>query len=226
MGRPWFAHWKRREKGLKKDTARPSRRTGCGPRIFLTRKSHGNSLGLDPLRCLASVPRAEGQRSREDRLCRLHAEAGMSARLRVMSPLTSGFSPTSPKAVSLESLVPGLPNALIPQSLLLSPQQLSPVWPLQSLTLTQLSLECPSQSLRCQELAPRPSSFPSPPPAKPSVRAARPSWNNTASFPPTSTGLFTAHQGLHTHELTGAFPTHPGNPAGQAPLPPFCRWRH
>ena len=27
------------------------------------------------------------------------------------------------------------------------------------------------------------------------------------SLPPTSTRLFTAHQGLHTHELTGTFPT-------------------
>lgn len=32
-----------------------------------------------------------------------------------------------------------------------------------------------------------------------------------------------AHQGLHTHELTGAFPTRSGNPAGQAAISPILQ---
>lgn len=150
----------------------------------------------------------------------------MSAWLRVMSPLTSGFSPTFPKAVSSETLVHGVPRALTPQSLLPSAST-CPWRGLCGALPTPSSHWSASHHVSgCQELAQRPSPSPSPPLAKPSMRGARPSWNNTASSPPTSTGLFTAHQGLHTHELTGAFPTHLGNPAGPAPLPPFCRWRH
>lgn len=149
-------------------TARPSWGTGCSSRSFLTRKSHSTPPGSAPAKVLSLCPQGLGTAGqRRQSLCPLHAEARMSARLGVMSPLTSGFSPSFPEAVSLETLVHGLPRALTPQSLLLSPQHLSLVWPLQSLTYTQLSLECHSQFLRLPGVGTETLIVPQPPPPPP-----------------------------------------------------------
>ena len=118
-----------------------------------------------------------------------------------MSPVTSGFSPIFPKlskwfAQSAHTTVPAavtlalVPDAASAESYL--HPDLTGVLGLNTLV-----------SSTWQETL----TGTSPPLAKPSMQAARPSWNNTASLPPPSTRLFTAHQGLHTHELTGTFPT-------------------
>lgn len=130
MGRPWFAHGKRREKGLKKNTVRPSRRTGCCPRIFLTKKATAilwsipaNVLSLCPEGLYRGAERTESLPAP----CRgrdvSEAEADVITDLRFLThlPPSSFFRVTGPwfaqrphttvPAAVTAALVPGVASA-------------------------------------------------------------------------------------------------------------------